>query len=46
MQPDFFHDDFFRKRFDLNRRYMEQMMARMDSVKNAFLQQEAERKTQ
>ncbi|MFZ1659375.1 MAG: hypothetical protein WAT61_11160 [Flavobacteriales bacterium] len=45
MQPDFFHDDFFRKRFDLNRRYMEQMMARMDSVKNAFLQQEAERKT-
>jgi hypothetical protein len=45
MESDFFHDDHFRKRFELNRRYMEQMMTRMDSVKNSFLQQEAERKT-
>lgn len=43
IHPDFFHDDYFRKRFDLNRRYMEQMMARMDSAKNAFLRGKAEK---
>lgn len=42
---DFFHDDYFRKRFDLNERYMERMMTRMDSVKNAFLRKQADGKT-
>lgn len=36
---DFFHDDFFRKRMDLNQRYMQDMMQRMDSLKNQFFQE-------
>jgi hypothetical protein len=34
--PDFFHDDFFMKRYELNDRYMRDMMKRMDSIKNNF----------
>lgn len=34
--PDFFHDDFFMKRYDLNDRYLRDMMQRMDSIKNRF----------
>lgn len=34
LYPDFFHNDFFRKRMDMNTRWMEEMMARMDSLKN------------
>lgn len=40
---DFFHDDFFRKRMEMNQRFMERMMAEMDSMKNAYLREEAER---
>jgi hypothetical protein len=34
--PDFFHRDFFMKRYELNDRYMKNMMRRMDSVKNKY----------
>jgi hypothetical protein len=34
--PDFFHNDFFLKRYELNDRYMRDMMHEMDSVKNKF----------
>jgi hypothetical protein len=34
--PDFFHDDFFLKRYELNDRYLRDMMKRMDSIKNHF----------
>jgi hypothetical protein len=34
--PDFFHDDFFMKRYELNDLYMRDMMHRMDSIKNNF----------
>ncbi|HQW42217.1 MAG TPA: hypothetical protein PK149_13670 [Flavobacteriales bacterium] len=37
MHHDFFHDDFFRRRMELNERYMQRMMAHMDSVKNHVL---------
>lgn len=40
---DFFHEDFFRKRFELNEKYMQQMMQRMDSVKNEFFKSNASR---
>ncbi len=33
---DFFHEDFFKKRFELNEEYMRRMMLQMDSVKNKF----------
>jgi len=33
---DFFHDDFFRKRLELNEKYMKDMMYHMDSIKNEF----------
>lgn len=38
---DFFHEDFFRKRFELNEKYMQQMMIKMDSVKNEFFKTNA-----
>ena len=41
MHQDFFHDNFFRKRMEMNQRYLEQLMSRMDSVKNAYLRGEA-----
>ena len=34
--PDFFHNDFFMKRYELNDPFMRDMMHRMDSVKNEF----------
>ena len=34
--PDFFHNDFFLKRYELNDPYLRNMMHRMDSVKNNF----------
>lgn len=34
--PDFFHDDFFMRRYELNDTYMRGMMQRMDSIKNNF----------
>lgn len=33
---DFFHDDFFLKRYELNDLYLRDMMRRMDSLKNNF----------
>jgi hypothetical protein len=38
--PDFFHNDFFMKRYEMNGPYMRDMMRRMDSVKNRFFQDE------
>lgn len=43
LYPDFFHDDFFRKRMEMNTQWMEQMMARMDSMKNAYFRDNAVR---
>jgi hypothetical protein len=37
--PDFFHKDFFMKRYKLNDHYFRDMMERMDSIKNRFYQQ-------
>ena len=34
--PDFFHDDFFMKRYEMNDHYLRDMMGRMDSIKNRF----------
>jgi hypothetical protein len=34
--PDFFHDDYFMRRYELNDPYMRGMMQRMDSIKNNF----------
>ncbi|MBA4057572.1 MAG: hypothetical protein C0490_22855 [Marivirga sp.] len=39
--PDFFHDDFFRKRYELNDEYLKGMMQRMDSIKNRFYRDES-----
>lgn len=36
--PDFFHNDFFMKRYELNDQYLRDMMNRMDSIKNRFYQ--------
>jgi hypothetical protein len=38
---DFFRDDFFRKRLELNDHYMRRMMEQMDSLKNQWFQQRA-----
>ncbi|MDN3677797.1 hypothetical protein QWY90_10795 [Flavobacterium paronense] len=37
---DFFHDDFFRKRMELNQEYMRKMMQQMDSIKNAYFKKQ------
>jgi hypothetical protein len=34
--PDFFHNDFFMKRYELNDPFIRSMMQRMDSIKNEF----------
>ena len=34
--PDFFHNDFFLKRYETNDSYFRDMMNRMDSIKNRF----------
>ena len=36
--PDFFHQDFFMKRYEMNDDYLKGMMHRMDSIKNRFYQ--------
>ncbi len=41
LYPDFFHDDFFRKRMEMNERWMQQMMAEMDSMKNRYFRDRA-----
>ena len=41
LYPDFFHDDFFRKRMEMNDRWMQQMMAEMDSMKNDWFRNRA-----
>ena len=33
---DFFHEDYFRKRLELNEKYMKNMMFQMDSIKNEY----------
>lgn len=42
--PDFFHKDFFMKRYELNDTYMRDMMRSMDSVKNDFFDQQRKQK--
>jgi hypothetical protein len=37
--PDFFHRDFFMKRYELNDAYMRDMMQRMDSIKNRYFEE-------
>lgn len=37
---DFFRNDFFRKRYELNDQYMRGMMQRMDSIKNHFFREQ------
>lgn len=39
--PDFFHHDFFMKRYELNDHYFRGMMQRMDSIKNEFYRRES-----
>ncbi|RAW02602.1 hypothetical protein DQQ10_00350 [Pseudochryseolinea flava] len=34
--PDFFHNDYFMRRYELNDQYMRGMMQQMDSIKNKF----------
>jgi hypothetical protein len=42
--PDFFHKDYFMRRYELNDDYFKDMMQRMDSIKNRFYQNESSRK--
>src|SRR5688572_18700179 len=42
--PDFFHNDFFLKRYELNDLYFRDMMHSMDSLKNNFYRQHSLRK--
>ena len=42
--PDFFHDDFFMKRYELNDQYLRGMMHRMDSIKNQFYEESSRNK--
>jgi hypothetical protein len=44
MYPDFFHNDFFLKRYELNDPYLRNMMRKMDSIKNDFYEQDSRRK--
>jgi hypothetical protein len=39
--PDFFHRDFFMKRYELNDAYMRDMMRGMDSLKNRFFYEQS-----
>jgi hypothetical protein len=41
--PDFFHKDFFLKRYELNDAYMRGMMERMDSMKNQFFYEHSQK---
>lgn len=40
--PDFFHHDFFMRRYELNDLYMRDMMKRMDSIKNKYFKENSE----
>lgn len=42
--PDFFHDDFFMRRYELNDQYFRGMMNRMDSIKNRFFKEESKKR--
>jgi hypothetical protein len=42
--PDFFHRDYFMKRYELNDQYMRDMMQRMDSIKNEYFEKESKNK--
>jgi len=37
--PDFFHKDFFMKRYELNDQYLRETMKGMDSIKNRFFRE-------
>jgi hypothetical protein len=39
--PDFFHHDFFLRRYELNDPYLRGMMQRMDSIKNQFYEEQS-----
>lgn len=41
LYPDFFHNDFFRNRMEMNAKWMQEMMAQMDSVKNRYFRDRA-----
>ena len=41
---DFFHDDFFLRRYELNDSYLRNMMRQMDSLKNSFYREHSLRK--
>jgi len=41
--PDFFHDDFFLRRYELNDPYLRDMMRSMDSLKNNFYREHSTR---
>jgi hypothetical protein len=41
--PDFFHNDFFLKRYELNDSYFRDMMEKMDSIKNRFYEDRRDR---
>jgi hypothetical protein len=38
--PDFFHNDYFLKRYELNDEYLRQTMKQMDSIKNRFFSEQ------
>jgi hypothetical protein len=42
--PDFFHNDFFMKRYELNDLYLRDMMRSMDSVKNRFFREHSKQR--
>jgi hypothetical protein len=41
LYPDFFHKDYFMKRYELNDDYFRNMMERMDSIKNRFYKEQS-----
>jgi hypothetical protein len=41
--PDFFHKDFFMKRYELNDEYLRGTMKRMDSIKNRFFYEQSKK---
>jgi hypothetical protein len=42
--PDFFHNDFFMKRYELNDDYLKGTMQRMDSIKNHFFSEHSKKR--
>ena len=41
--PDFFHKDFFMRRYELNDEYLRETMERMDSIKNHFFSEHSKK---